>query len=169
MRKTWRAMTRTADRSSLPLLGMRGRPVRFHPTCETAALDAPGETWGRFCTLHYEQSLPNTAEYRAERSDTAQGPPPTPPAGPPPRTRRHRRRPPRRANGGVAARVGLFREAPIRKQAAPCARRASTARGTRAAVENEGNVMLLQVANDRMLHWRFGDIGASSSGSSRRT
>ena len=38
--------------------------------------------------------------------------------------------------------------------------RASTSRGTRAAVENEGNVMLLQVVNDRMLHRRFGDMGA---------
>jgi Domain of unknown function (DUF1963) len=29
-----------------------------------------------------------------------------------------------------------------------------------AAVENEGNVMLLQLVYDDMLHWRFGDIGA---------
>ena len=29
-----------------------------------------------------------------------------------------------------------------------------------AAVENEGNVMLLQLVYDDMIHWRFGDIGA---------
>jgi hypothetical protein len=29
-----------------------------------------------------------------------------------------------------------------------------------AAVENEGNVMLLQLVHDDMLHWQFGDMGA---------
>lgn len=29
-----------------------------------------------------------------------------------------------------------------------------------AAIENEGNVMLLQLVYDDMIHWRFGDIGA---------
>jgi hypothetical protein len=29
-----------------------------------------------------------------------------------------------------------------------------------AACENEGNVMLLQLVYDDMLHWRFGDMGA---------
>ena len=29
-----------------------------------------------------------------------------------------------------------------------------------AAVENEGNVMLLQLVCDDMLHWQFGDTGA---------
>ncbi|HZI77609.1 MAG TPA: DUF1963 domain-containing protein, partial [Gemmatimonadales bacterium] len=29
-----------------------------------------------------------------------------------------------------------------------------------AAAENEGNVMLLQLVYDDLLHWRFGDMGA---------
>lgn len=37
-----------------------------------------------------------------------------------------------------------------------------------AAEENEGNVMLLQLVYDDMMHWKFGDIGRTSS-RSRRT